>query len=255
MIEDDIVISDDSLLYIEWAAEKYKDDPSVRTIGLWGHEKQPSLPLSEKDHGKVMRQNYFTCWGWGTWKDKWEEMEKKWTTGDDSHNTSWDVILSSSLEDRVEILPVVSRAYNCGENLGTHRGRAWPGMVASGLIDPDGEIKYWEYSVPKKDEEWPLYVILGRCGDIYMVCKSLKEPSTIACLEEFSSIIDELFPQHTCIKLSNIPRNNLLAAREILSISHPYSNIIVCQQDGSPIELMKNFRTFQTYQEHHAKAI
>lgn len=97
-----------------------------------------------------------------------------------------------------------------------------------------------------------IYVILGRFGDIYMVCKKLSQPSIIACLDEFSGIVDELFPQHTCIKLGNIPKNNPYLAQHILSMSHPYHNIIVCQQDGTPIEQMKQFRTFQTYQEHYA---
>ena len=97
-----------------------------------------------------------------------------------------------------------------------------------------------------------IYVILGRFGDIYMVAKKLKEPSIIACLDEFSSIVDELFPHHTCIRMKDLPRNNPLVAAEILSLSHPHHQIIICQQDGMPIEGMKQFRTFQTYQEHYA---
>ncbi len=97
-----------------------------------------------------------------------------------------------------------------------------------------------------------IHIILGRFGDIYMVCKQLKQPSTIACLEEFSQIVEELFPQHTCIKLTNLPTNNPFMAQQILSLSHPFHDIVVCQQDGTPLENMKEFRTFQTYQEHYA---
>lgn len=97
-----------------------------------------------------------------------------------------------------------------------------------------------------------IYVILGRFGDIYMVCKKLKQPSIIACLDEFSGIVDELFPQHTCIKLRNLPKNNPLIAADILSMSHPYHKLIICQQDGMPLDDMKQFRSFQTYQEHYA---
>lgn len=97
-----------------------------------------------------------------------------------------------------------------------------------------------------------IYVVLGRFGDIYMVANKLKEPSIIACLEEFSAILDELFPQHVCIKLKDIPRANPYVAMEILCMSHPYHQIIICQQDGTPLEDMKEFRTFQTYQEHYA---
>ena len=253
MIEDDIIISDDALQYIEWAAEKYKNDHSVHTIGLWGHDKGPSLPVSEKDYGKVMRQSYFTCWGWGTWKDRWEEMLATWTTGDDSHDTSWDVVLSSHLGEMEEILPVISRAYNCGEHGGTHRGKAWPGLVASGLIDPDGEIEYWEFTQPKIDEEWPVYVILGRFGDIYMVCKQLKQPSIICCTSQFAQIVYELFPQHKVFELGNEYAREPEKAAIMAATKYPTKKVIICQQDGQDPKLVLPFRSFQAFQEHYAQ--
>lgn len=252
MIEDDVVISDDALMYIEWAAQQHKDDKPVRTIGLWGQECNPTLPLSEQDYGKTTRQNFFTCWGWGTWRDRWDEMLATWTTGNDSINTSWDVIVSSHLGDRYEILPYISRAYNCGEHNGTHRGKAWPGVVASGIIDSDSIIEYWEFNPKNIIKNPAVYLVLGRFGDIFIVCNKLKTPSVIACLEEFSLIVEELFPQHTCIKLGNEVRSNPYMAQQILCMTHPDHDIILCQQDGTPLEHMKEFRTFQTYQEYYA---
>jgi hypothetical protein len=252
MIEDDVVISDDALQYIEWAAEKYKNDQSVRTIGLWGYENKPEVPVSLKNAGKVKRQNFFTCWGWGTWSDRWSEIKENWTTGNDSHDTSWDVVMSQNLGDRVEILPAISRAYNCGDDFGTHRGRSWPGIVASGVIDPDEIIQYWEFKNEPIKKNPAVYVVLGRFGDIFMVCNKLKKPSVIACLEEFSSIVEELFPQHACIKLDAETRKNPYMAQQILCMTHPDYDIIICQQDGTPLEDMKEFRSFQTYQEYYA---
>jgi GR25 family glycosyltransferase involved in LPS biosynthesis len=253
MIEDDIIISDDALQYIEWAAEKYKNDYSVHTIGLWGHDKQPSLPVSQKEHGKVMRQNYFTCWGWGTWKDRWEEMLATWTTGDDSHETSWDVIVSSHLGEMDEILPVVSRAYNCGEYGGTHRGRAWPGIVASGLIDPDGDIEYREHPLQPLETEWPVYVILGRFGDIYMVCKQLKQPSIICCMSQFARIVYELFPQHKVFELGAEYAREPEKAAVMAQIKYPNKKVTICQQDGQDPKLVLPFRSFQAFQEYYAQ--
>jgi len=253
MIEDDIIISDDSLQYIEWAADKYKNDHSVHTIGLWGHDKGPSLPVSEKDYGKVMRQTYFTCWGWGTWKDRWKEMLATWTTGDDSHETSWDVIVSSHLGEMVEILPAISRAYNCGEHGGTHRGKAWPGLVASGLIDPDEEIEYWEHVLKPLDSEWPVYVILGRFGDIYMVCKKIKQPSIICCISVFSKIVYELFPQHRVFELGNEYAREPKKAAIMAATKYPTKKVIICQQDGQDPELVLPFRSFQAFQEYYAQ--
>jgi glycosyltransferase involved in cell wall biosynthesis len=255
MLEDDIIISDDALQYIEWAANKYKDDGSVRTIGLWGHDDGWKLgsPLPDNESGKVMRQNYFTCWGWGTWKDRWKEMNTNWTTGNDSHDTSWDVIVSSHLGDRVEILPSLSRAYNCGEHGGTHRGRAWPGIVASGFIDPDGEIAYWEHHLPKKDEEWPVYVILGRFGDIYMVCKKLKQPSIICCMSQFAKIVYDLFPQHKVFELGNEYAREPQKAAIMAKTKYPTKKVTICQQDGQDPKLVLPFRSFQAFQEYYAQ--
>lgn len=253
MIEDDIIISDDALKYIEWAAEKYKDDPSVRTVGLWGHDSQPSLPIPQKDYGKAMRQNYFTCWGWGTWRDRWNEMNKNWTTGDDSHDTSWDVIVSSHLGDRVEVLPAISRAYNCGEHGGTHRGRAWPGLVASGLVDPDGELNYWEHTEKQKDSEWPVYVILGRFGDIYMVCKQLKQPSIICCMSRFAQIVHDLFPEHKVFEVPKDCENDVIKAKAVCETKWPNAKVVLCQQDGQDPKLVVPFRNFQAFQEYYAQ--
>jgi len=257
MIEDDIVISDDALVYIEWAAEKYKDDSSVRTIGLWGHDKGYSLgnPLTEMEHGRVMRQNYFTCWGWGTWKDRWEEMFATWTTGDDRHDTSWDVIVSSHLGDRAEILPSISRAYNCGELGGTHRGRAWPGVVASGLIDPDDSYDFWEEKCLIEKTEWPVVVILGRFGDIYMVCKQLTKPCIICCSSRFSKIVYELFPEHQVFELSEPEWQNPEVAEGICKNKFPNHKITICQQDGQDPQMMMGFRNFQSFQEYYASTI
>jgi len=255
MLEDDIIISDDALIYIEWAAQKYKDDPSVRTIGLWGHDNGYELgtPLSEREHGKVMRQNYFTCWGWGTWRDRWEEMLATWTTGNDSHETSWDVIASSHLGDRVEILPSISRAYNCGEHGGTHRGRAWPGLVASGLIDPDGQIEYWEHVLNPLEKDWPIYVILGRFGDIYMVCKKLKQPSIICCMSQFAQIVYDLFPQHEVFELGNEYAREPEKAAIMAKTKYPNKKVTICQQDGQDPKLVLPFRSFQAFQEYYAQ--
>lgn len=255
MIEDDIIISDDALLYIEWAAETYKQDRSVRTIGLWGHDKgpSPSKVIPQEQYTTVMRQNYFTCWGWGTWPDRWAEINAKWTTGGDSHETSWDVIVSQSLGNRTEILPSVSRAYNCGELNGTHRGRAWPGLVASGLVDPDGLVSYSEVPVLQLEERWPVYVVLGRYGDIYMVCKHLKQPSIICCMSEFAQIVYELFPQHKVFELGTDYTRDPVRAAGMCQMKWPYKKVVVCQQDGQDPALILPFRNFQAFQEHYAQ--
>lgn len=97
-----------------------------------------------------------------------------------------------------------------------------------------------------------VYIVLGRNGDILMVCRQLKEPAIIACLPEFSQIVEELFPQHELCILRNIPKNGLEAAFRIVQFKHPDKEIIIAQQDGTNIELMLDYRNFQSFQEDKA---
>lgn len=92
------------------------------------------------------------------------------------------------------------------------------------------------------------YIILGRFGDIYMVCRELKDPSLIACLPEFASIVEELFPQHILFKLPPIPKNNPIMAAQIVEMAFPDYKIIVPQLDGLPPESCLPFRSYQSYQ-------
>jgi hypothetical protein len=160
--------------------------------------------------------------------------------------------MSSHLGDRVEILPSISRAYNCGEFGGTHRGRAWPGVTSSGLIDPDSTIEYWA----EKEQEFigkPIYVILGRFGDIYMVAKQLKQPSIICCMSKFSKIVYELFPQHEVFEVGDECQSDPVKAQYICISKWPDSKITLCQQDGQDPKLVEPFRSFQAFQEYYAQ--
>jgi hypothetical protein len=178
-------------------------------------------------------------------------MSSTWTTGNDSHNSSWDVIMSSHLGDRVEVLPSIARAYNCGEYGGTHRGRAWPGVTSSGLIDPDSTIYFWEEK--KTYSGKPVYIILGRFGDIYMVCKQLKQPSIICCMSHFAKIVYELFPEHEVFELPSNYGKDLIKAHTACKHKWPSAKITLCQQDGQDQRLVLPFRSFQAFQEHYAQ--
>lgn len=134
-IEDDICITPDALHFMFWASIKYALNQNVNTVTFWGGEKEAFLAST---------QNSFTCWGWGTWRNRWRWIEQNWTTGDDSHNTSWDVVLTEALGRKMEVYPLLSRSYNIGDQMGTHRGRAWPGATSAGIVDPDGPMPYSE---------------------------------------------------------------------------------------------------------------
>lgn len=63
VLEDDVLISRDFLTFMNHMLETYKDDNKVYHISGY------SLPID-------MNENYFipatSCWGWGTWKEKWD---------------------------------------------------------------------------------------------------------------------------------------------------------------------------------------
>lgn len=119
-VEDDVVLAPDALRYFEWA-KQFGSDKSVFTVGAWCHGNNKGI----KDPELVGRQHFFTCWGWATWKDRWNEIAKKWTMKNDMV-LSWDSRMSEIRDKRVEIVPYVSRAINIGDLGGTHRGASTP---------------------------------------------------------------------------------------------------------------------------------
>ena len=67
----------------------------------------------------VSQRNWFTPWGWATWKDRFEEMKSLWDfTG---KNGSWDATINyAARKNRNEIFPHVARCQNIGAELATH---------------------------------------------------------------------------------------------------------------------------------------
>jgi hypothetical protein len=161
------------------------------------------------------------------------------------------MVLLSTLNGRKEIVPSISRVYNCGEYGGTHRGKAWPGITSSGIVDPDAPIEFWldEKIITGK----PIYVILGRFGDIYMVAKQIKQPSIICCMSQFSKIVYELFPEHEVFEVPNEYEGDPLKAFYMCQNKWPNAKVTLCQQDGQDIKLVQPFRSFQAFQEYYAQ--
>lgn len=246
-IEDDVVVTPDAFRYIKWAARRYKHDPSYRTIGLWSHKEgwTPNNPWHPSEATRVMEQSLFSVWGWATWRDRWQEMSDNWTTGPDVHESSWDVVMLSQLNGRKEVVPSISRANNIGELDGTHQGAVHPVVLSSGF-DTSGD--FW---MPIKDvNKKKVYVILGRFGDIYMVCKKIKQPSIVCCSKRFVEVM-EFFPQHEVIPIDNDILDPIKAG-SYCTAKYPSHDVIICQLDQQPSSLCKPFRSYQAFQEHHA---
>lgn len=123
-VEEDVILAPDALLWFEWALQ-FGSDPGFFTANAWRHdvgwlpESGASKPESENE--KTSRIPFFNCWGWATWKDRWLEMDSRWTDGNDN-SLSWDVRVSEVRGDRMGIQPHISRAMNIGAEGGLHRG-------------------------------------------------------------------------------------------------------------------------------------
>jgi len=70
VLEDDLLVRNDFLQYMNSALDKYRHDHNVGQISAW------NFGLMQKD---CPQQTYFfpntTSWGWGTWKRAWDDRE------------------------------------------------------------------------------------------------------------------------------------------------------------------------------------
>jgi hypothetical protein len=116
-LEDDIVPARDFLHYMEWAANEFADRGEVFTVSAYNRQVEPVAPALHYAWG--VRQS-FTSWGWGTWRDRFDEMRQEWTRYDWPH-PGWDEHLHHQLRrGRSEIYPVLSRVQNIGASGGVH---------------------------------------------------------------------------------------------------------------------------------------
>lgn len=72
VIEDDVLVSRTFLTYMDEALEFYKDDARIWCINANTHRRM-RLPKSYKHDVYLHPRNM--CWGWGTWKDRWERVD------------------------------------------------------------------------------------------------------------------------------------------------------------------------------------
>lgn len=114
LLEDDTVPAQDCLRYFEWARERFADDKRVFTVSAYN--KTLTLPPPEQ-HFAAGRVAWFNCWGWGTWRDRWEEMKVGWGFG---QYDSWDLIVNRLRGDREQIAPDLARCQNIGAEGGVH---------------------------------------------------------------------------------------------------------------------------------------
>lgn len=70
VLEDDLLLSEHFLSYMNGALNHYENEKRVWHISGWNY------PISNKRIGDAFFIRVMNCWGWATWKDRWEHFEK-----------------------------------------------------------------------------------------------------------------------------------------------------------------------------------
>ncbi len=73
VLEDDLIVSNDFLEYMNEALEFYKDDEKIWSISGYG----PNLPCLKDFNDEVYLSVRVSPWGWATWKDRWTKIDWK----------------------------------------------------------------------------------------------------------------------------------------------------------------------------------
>lgn len=79
-LEDDTLPSEDYLQFMEACLENYADNEQIFSIcGYQGnHDRDWVSPWFTGDADSVGLVDWFTCWGWGTWRRVWEQLKDDW---------------------------------------------------------------------------------------------------------------------------------------------------------------------------------
>lgn len=72
IIEDDILVSRTFLDYMDEALEFYKDSKQIWSINAYQH---PNLRIPRDYPYDVYLNPVNMCWGWGTWADRWAQVD------------------------------------------------------------------------------------------------------------------------------------------------------------------------------------
>lgn len=71
IVEDDLITSEDFLEYMNGALDFYKDNDKIGSISAYTYDIN-----AMKNYDKDVYMTYKgECWGWATWKDRWENVD------------------------------------------------------------------------------------------------------------------------------------------------------------------------------------
>ena len=115
-LEDDLMVSEDTLEYFEWASSVYESHPRVAAVIGYTGENGP-------DNG-VRLAPEFCPWVWGTWRDRWRKLigptwDHDYSTynGHPGNQSGWDWNLNTRIFPEYglcAVYPTSSRVQNIG---------------------------------------------------------------------------------------------------------------------------------------------
>ena len=154
MAEEDLIVAADTLRYLTWARDTFRDSPEV----LIACAHSPDNPDPDADPGAVVLLPRFRVWIWGTWRDRWfKTLEPTWdrsystgTVGHQECGFDYNIDLRVIPEGGfVCALPLASRSQNCGRFEGVHSDpAAYESTQNPSFRHEFGEVEYRLVGVP-----------------------------------------------------------------------------------------------------------
>lgn len=74
VLEDDLMVSDNFLSFMNESLEFYKNNNQMFSVAGY------TMPIKTSADADVYFTKRASCWGWGTWKNRWENID--WTVSD-----------------------------------------------------------------------------------------------------------------------------------------------------------------------------
>ena len=124
--EDDTVPSRDCLKYFEWANNYYRENKDVGVLTCYSKTLfVGNQSKSDKMKNAVKTIRWFSPWGWGLWRETWENVLKEELFNRITKSKkylSWDGHTNNILKDKNLLmgLPILSRSQNIGALNGVH---------------------------------------------------------------------------------------------------------------------------------------
>lgn len=181
LLEDDIVLSKDSLVWFVHAMNKYRNDPTVFSVSTYGDTCHASSEVIESDlFFSSSRRKHFTPWGWGMWKDRYDDISRDYSGWDTQMNFQVHMATDNSgtvslfrvpatnfkcycfqvnyakeglRKARHEVFPVLSRSNNIGLEQGIHSD-----LFTKEQMSDIQNLKFWGQNLDTmcKDRSLPL---------------------------------------------------------------------------------------------------